>query len=988
MAIVARVDPFFWRLFDALVGLLKEEVVHVWGIKGNLEKLKGNLDKTKALLQDSESWIEQEFKSLWVRDLQNFAYDAEDIMELCLIHRDEHPLVLQHNIRSVLCCFSSSSLRCFPCTSFTGQPLFGIEMGKKLEQLDNNLEQIYTNGAQQVRKIRDNNDKGKSTDPYPTVLVGEHIKESKNSLVNSIVEETRNQLQVFAIVGMTGIGKTSLAKAIFNNETISRCFAIRVWLYVPQSYSNLEALDTMVIFGPGKDYKAVKTLSSAELYSLMNQVRPDEPVLIVLDNVHRAEVYRQLRETTICIERSNIRIIVTTRNRALAREMGAELIYNVPNLSIMDSLELLRREVGMERDQIKEFENIGKQIVSRCDFLPLAVEKIGMKLRNEKSKEHWKDVLQSNDALKNVMEELELSYIELKRPLKRCFNYFCLFPPNFSFYTDKITRLWIAEGFIKQNNIAMEKSAECYFKELVDKSFLQADCCETAECYFKELVNRSSLRADCCKTKFKVKSLLHATAMSQINHENFYGDMDQLDLALRSGMKLRRLSLACNSMVINLPKEVRSCLRTLLLFNSPKVRRVEDDLFNKLPHLRILDISFTSIESLPESIQNLKLLKHLDLSHTPIVSLPERIGDLKDLQFLNLIACRLLHSLPGGITKLCKLGVLAVEEKSVTHLPKGMGEMKLLSHLQGYVVADNYAQHSSSLMELTSLSQLTFLSLFHLEKASTPTDQVLNKLTHLSNLQLHCSDYQSSPHQLSQQTPHESREIYEKLCPPDSLEELTISSCCFFPPSWMEKKNLKTSFPNLTKLVITSWTSHQLPPLGQIPKLQYLRIEGAHNVEFIEDEFVGGCPTLESLILHRLSNWREWDMNASLPQLKYLEIAHCPQLMALPGGLMLCTALEKMEIFLCSALRHDQNYNAVRQAILRKKERPQRLKDLVASSNAETSTTGGSKAQISANGEEILPYQGEETSSCTQHTLHETKKASTSAGSERKAETD
>ncbi|XP_042472135.1 putative disease resistance protein At3g14460 [Zingiber officinale] len=412
--------------------------------------------------------------------------------------------------------------------------------------------------------------------------------------------------------------------------------------------------------------------------------------------------------------------------------------------------------------------------------------------------------------------------------------------------------------------------------------------------------------------------------------------------------KIRHLSVSDMGEEVAVPEEVvtQNCLRTLLVWNSLKTKRIRADLFEKLGQLRVLCFSNTEIDRIPDSLGNLIQLRYLDLDRTNVLSLPESIGCLRNLEILNLHCCRFLLYLPDAITKLQNLRCLRVGGTPLNHLPKGIGNLTKINHLNGFLIGherDTQGQvEDCALDDLQSLNDLRFLYVAALKRARRGSLALANK-TLLKYLQLSwlppcvkadltlcgnqiAEDFAESlselfpPSSLECFTEEENQRnvrLFSELSLPSSLEGLSI---CHFLGQELPKcmdRCMPMSFPNLQILGLHCFLlCTQLPVLGQLPQLKVLSIARADAILTVGPELLYGqsplttlvaFPKLEYLEFMIMPNWEQWSFGETetakaqelqlLPSLKRLCVVDCPKLKALPDGLHHATNLEELRIY-------------------------------------------------------------------------------------------
>ncbi|KAI8534111.1 hypothetical protein RHMOL_Rhmol10G0063100 [Rhododendron molle] len=270
--------------------------------------------------------------------------------------------------------------------------------------------------------------------------------------------ERRTAFDVVPIVGMGGVGKTTLAKLLYNDgsqEQLSR--------QVTERASDANDLNSLQV-------KLKDSLSGKKF-------------LIVLDDVWN-ENYDQwdVLMDPFRFGAYGSKIIVTTRNESVASAMQTVPLHGLQVLQEEDCWKLFSKHAFGKGDcnAHPNLEKIGKEIVKKCKGLPLAAKTLGGLLRSQRDAKDWNNVLESavwelSDEKSNIFPALRLSYHYLPSHLKRCFAHCSIFNKDYEFDMKELVSTWIAEGFLekpKSNKTMEERGYEC-FHELLSRSFFQ-----------------------------------------------------------------------------------------------------------------------------------------------------------------------------------------------------------------------------------------------------------------------------------------------------------------------------------------------------------------------------------------------------------------------------------------------------------------------------------------------------------------------------------
>ncbi|XP_030941416.1 putative disease resistance protein RGA3 [Quercus lobata] len=501
------------------------------------------------------------------------------------------------------------------------------------------------------------------------------------------VSDDQDNLAIYAIWGMGGLGKTTLAQLVYNDARVKSHFELGIWVCVSDDFLIRRLVRAIIesIDGSGCDLLELDPLQQ----KLQEKLRGRKFLLVLGDVWNENQVeWDRLKHTLMCGEKGSM-LIVTTRIEKIALMMARVLpIHHIGCLSEDDSWSLFKgRAFGLERaEERSELESIGKEIVKKCGGVPLAIKALGSLVYPKRSKLEWLFVKESQiwnlpKSENSILPALMLSYHHLSPHLRQCFAYCCVFPKDRELEMDDLIQLWMANGFIPSKG-----PSELYdfgvdiFNELVRRSFFQ----DVKEGYPGYIT---------CK----MHDLMHDLAQSIMRHEC---------VALESGKDVRvegrifhmyfgMISSQDNYLNEDLHKvrSLRSCIDAFDCTASLPF-------FVKQKYLRVLGFRFF-VQEVPRSINNLKHLRYLNMSGSMIKVLPESTTCLLNLQTLKLDYCYSLCKLPKGMKHMKNLMYLGITECiSLTRMPEGIGQLTSLQSLSFFIVGKEKGYQVSELKGL------------------------------------------------------------------------------------------------------------------------------------------------------------------------------------------------------------------------------------------------------------------------------------------------
>ncbi|XP_049379484.1 putative disease resistance RPP13-like protein 1 isoform X2 [Solanum stenotomum] len=676
-------------------------------------------------------------------------------------------------------------------------------------------------------------------------------------------------LAVVPIVGMGGLGKTTLAKAVYNDERVQKHFGLKAWFCVSEAYDAFRITKGLLQEIGSTDLKVDDNLN--QLQVKLKEKLNGKKFLVVLDDVWN-DNYPEWDDLRNLFLQGDIgsKIIVTTRKESVALMMGSGAIY-MGILSSEDSWALFKRHSLENRDpeEHPEFEEVGKQIADKCKGLPLALKALAGVLLCKSEVDEWRDILRSeiwepSICSNGILPALMLSYNDLPAHLKQCFAYCAVYPKDYLFCKDQVIHLWIANGLVQQFH-----SGNQYFLELRSRSLF-------------EMVSKSSERDI---EKFLMHDLVNDLA--QIASSN-------LCIRLEENKGSHMLE-QCRHMSYYIGKEggfqkLKSLfksehLRTLLPINIhlhypfKLSKRVLHNILPRLTSLRALSLSCYEIVELPNDLFiKLKLLRFLDLSCTKIKKLPDSICALYNLETLLLSSCADLEELPLQMEKLINLRHLDISNTWCLKMPLHLSKLKSLQVLVGA----KFLLGGWGMEDLGEAQNLYgSLSVVELQNVVDRREAVKAKMkekNHVEQLSLEWSESSSADNSQTE------RDILDELRPHKNIKEVKITGyrgTTF--PNWLADP----LFLKLVKLSLSYCKDcYSLPALGQLPCLKILYIKGMHGITEVTEEFYGSLSSkkpfncLEKLEFEDMSEWKQWHVLGSgeFPTLEKLKIKNCPEL--------------------------------------------------------------------------------------------------------------
>ncbi|KAL8467097.1 hypothetical protein ACS0TY_035977 [Phlomoides rotata] len=778
--------------------------------------------------------------------IRELAQGAEDILELSL---SEH-------FRLLLCASVGTSKEKHQhlCCSSYDQLNELNEVTKEIELLAKKVMEIKNSIIAKDEQVGDSTHVATSPSRRSAPVHRETMVGLENNLMDVKLRLCRDssKLEILPIVGMGGIGKTTLARNVYDDPLIMERFDVRAWVTVSQEY-NLQGivLGLLVSMGGAK----AQLMKEHNVHQKLKGRR----YLIAVDDIWSIEAWNEIK-LMFPDDGNGSRIMLTTRLSELATYAGSS--HEMRLMDDDESWNLLQQRVFKQDPCPNELEYVGKTIARSCSGLPLAVVVIAGLLAVDHTIDAWENIAKDVKSAISANEEqfdkiLSLSYTNLPHHLRPCFLYMGGYPEDHQMRVSRLTKLWVAEGFLKPNR---SKSLE-----------------ETAEEYVEDLVKRSLFLVIRRKSNGRIKfvgmhDLMREMCVRKNKEENFF--LHVRGRLQKPGTRLPHRVSTINSDLRFLENVHVSTTRTIIcLKHGSGEERCSLEHFKLL---RVLDVKNT-LEFFSRTNRNRSQV--FDLFHLRYLAfdwpfnIPASILNLQNLQTL-IIGLRNYHD--GGYVPIF-----------LHTLPVEIWRMPQLRHLllcRGLLPFDEAVEFA-----LENLQTISGAASFVCSPENVKMIPNLKKLglTYFTYWKKGEPEYER----------HQCKEDYE-LENLKYLQQLVILKISVA-GQYLDRPKINPAFPRtLKKLTLLnlrlSWKD--MKAVASLPRLQVLKLRRHACVGDTWETTEGGFPELRFLLIKGL-RLRHWITESGhFPRLNCLVLDRYLRLLKIPESIGEISTLELIEV--------------------------------------------------------------------------------------------
>ncbi|XP_039033317.1 probable disease resistance protein At4g27220 [Hibiscus syriacus] len=816
-----------------------------------------------------------------------------------------------------------------------------------------------------------------------TNLSGEAVKACVEKIWQCLMDDG---VQKIGVWGMGGVGKTSIMKVI-NNQLLKETgkFDTVIWITVSNEMS-IAKLQKDIASKIGVEFYGDEdeTTRAGILFETLSQ---KSRFVMILDDLWEKVSLEKIGipEQKVSLERignpepsNGAKLVLTTRKEDVCRQMGC-IIIKVKPLMEEEAWELFLERVGCDILNIPEVEPIARSIANRCAGLPLGIITIASCMKGIDEISEWRNAREElklrkasvNGFEEEVFQPLQFSYDRLKNPkLQECFLSCVLYPEDEEIEEKGLIQLWIGEGLVEEMDSMQAEydNGRSIMNRLISNCLLEVftEGEHVRRVKMHDLLRDMALRI--AKSRFLVKAgtmlekapdvqewSMNLEKISLMRNWRLYIPLEMsppkcprlttlllsdCDIAMsrahnivvvsmqyseysRTIFKhmdaLKILDLSWNP-IKSLPISLSKCpgLTTLLLSDC-RIESIPESFFDDTNELKILDLSFNPIKSLPHSLSNLKNLTSLLLAYCEDLGSVPSLSNLKNLISLLLAYCKDLENVPS-LSNLKVLKKLDLQRTYIKQIPQGMENLVSLEYLN--------LDQSKNLNEIPNgiLSRLACLQHLIVEGTLISGKEVggLKKLEilkgrfydwHNLHMYLQTCRGREEPRQYIISVGGVLWHAVGK----EVRKDIVVCGCNIYSYQIMLPRDIKglriwdcnvdcsEEYPLFSRFILSS--------IGSFSYLKFLHIYDCGNMRKLfspdcvplnlQELRVVGCEQVEEIIASEVDERVMVTVEFRLPQLRILKLCSLPELKSICSvdSVVVCDSLVEIEVLKCPKLK-------------------------------------------------------------------------------------
>ncbi|CAH8256444.1 unnamed protein product [Arabidopsis lyrata] len=878
---------------EKLWELVSENYERFQGVEEQITELKSDMKMLMSFLSDADARKQTTALARnCVDEVKEITYDAEDIIEAYLLKRERSKSSgIKNHMSSLACIQSGHRKTALEITSISTRISKVIQVMQTLGIQSNIIEGGY------LQALQDRKREMRHTFPIEseTNLVG--LEKNVEKLVEELVGND-SSLGV-SITGLGGLGKTTLARQVFNHDKVKGHFDGLAWVCVSQEFTRKHVWETILKNLSHGDYvadmkedklqqslspadevsdrnisqrKKISDMNEDELQEKLIQLLETKKALIVFDDVWKSTDWDTIKRM-FPERKAGWKVLLTSRNN----DVHPQCVTFKPEGLTLDECWKLLQMIAFPKNGTtgyiidKDMVEMAKEMIKHCGGLPLAVKVLGGLLAAQHTPRQWKMISENikshivgggissnDDDSSSINHVLSLSFEGLPNYLKNCLLYLASFPEDREIELERLSYVWAAEGITNPRHYegaSIRDVADLYIEELVKRNMVISQR-DLATSRF-EICQLHDLMREICLLKAKEESFVKIVsdpASSSSVHS-------------QASSKSRRLVVYGTRTFSGERDMKNSKLRSLLFIPVGYDWIMMRSNFMELPLLRVLDLRWAKFEGgkLPSSIGKLIHLKYLSLYDAKVTHLPSSLRNLKSLLYLNLNIRSHLNDVPNVFKEMLELRYLCLPWSTTSRTKLELGNLLKLETLKYFSTENSNATDLHRMTRLRSLHIFISGEGWRMETLSS----TLSKLGHLEDLTIRSPE--NSVHL------KHPKLIYRPMLPdvqhfPSHLTTISLHDCRL-----------------------------EEDPMPILEKLLQLKVVSLWWNAYVGREMVcssGGFPQLLKLDLCGLDEWEEWKVEeGSMPLLHSLIIHWCHKLKELPDGLRFITSLQELSFY-------------------------------------------------------------------------------------------